>query len=287
MSGLPSVVDGKAPGAAGKAAPPTAIGKEDVVEVVRLQITNLQSEDLGMVAQAAASLYALANQAEAVPLIVPAIPRLIQLVNSQDINVQRNACAVILSVLAAVAPNPQLYASTASSPGLAESLVDALRSADGMLRLNAASALGALATRSQGVELMMMAGATPGLVRTLREDADERVVEAVADAVCAIAAEPSRRDMLVTQEGVEALTSLLDSSRGFGPDVSVRALLGLGMLIGSSPQALTRVAASKEAVRSIYQMSRSTDPDVQAVATDVLQTVLALSRLGREMPLPH
>lgn len=87
------------------------------------------------------------------------------------------------------------------------------------------------------------------------------------DAICQVASNEQTRPMLFQLEAVPKLVCMLPTPNC---EVQVRALMGLGMLVGSDEQRLAALAAVPGAITSILGlMQRSSDQDCKVIARDL------------------
>lgn len=137
---------------------------------------------------------------------------------------------------------------------------------DAGLQLNLLVLLGTLGEASgETAQLVLDAGGMEALLARADPQASEQLQEAAADGVCKLAANcAAAKDAAAAAGAIPRLAALLGGSA----DVCVRALLGLGMLVGGSPERQLELAAVPGAVSAILRLMRQQDDaDVQQVGS--------------------
>eukprot|EP00897_Mesotaenium_endlicherianum_P002989 jgi/Mesen1/2718/ME000168S01783 len=199
------------------------------------------------------------------------VPQLVSLLDAPDAICRQNACAALSSIMAA---GDELFSTVVSTEGVGQALVRNLKGrareessgagagagTESVMRLNAATALGSMAQGEEGLRVVTAAGGVEALLEVLQsQPLDDKVSEAAADALCAIAAHDSQRQSLIDKGAVEALASLLQA-----PFLEV---------------AQERLVSADGAVQALLNLARSQDPDTKMVATDLFSALGNSSKL--------
>ncbi|KAG0580050.1 hypothetical protein KC19_4G143900 [Ceratodon purpureus] len=191
---------------------------KDIRREVQKEITNLESGDQVVMANAAASIVMLATLPDAVPSLEEVIPRLVPLLQdkSLSVHVQRNACAALTSIMTA---DHSLYLAAAKTATLAEGLVRCLKGdgeshVDKGLQLNAAAGISVLAQNVEGLLPLQEAEAETAVISSLCSVDDASVKEEMVDALCAFAAHADNRESLFQKVN-------LFYSRHLNPEVTI------------------------------------------------------------------
>ncbi|KAG0580052.1 hypothetical protein KC19_4G143900 [Ceratodon purpureus] len=256
---------------------------KDIRREVQKEITNLESGDQVVMANAAASIVMLATLPDAVPSLEEVIPRLVPLLQdkSLSVHVQRNACAALTSIMTA---DHSLYLAAAKTATLAEGLVRCLKGdgeshVDKGLQLNAAAGISVLAQNVEGLLPLQEAEAETAVISSLCSVDDASVKEEMVDALCAFAAHADNRESLFQKGAVEQLAKVI---QGASTEVCVRGLLGLGMLCGASLAAQVQLASVEGAVDTLIALMKSSDQDIKSISRDLFE-VLAQNQVFKPM----
>ncbi|MCO5588520.1 hypothetical protein L7F22_042477 [Adiantum nelumboides] len=249
---------------------PPPLTPKDVALALQQEICNLQAEDEMIIMRAAASLVMFATLPEAEPHLGTSVPHLLLLLSGDySLHVQRNACAALTAVMNA---SEMLYHSVAETPNLLKGLLRCLepRVDDVGLRINALAALSALAQQELGLALIQDAGVEDTLLFLLTDTIDAKLEEDLVDTFCAIAAYERMRPALVHKGAVSKLARHLASDSS---EISLRVLLALGMLCGSSMEGQHELAQADGAVKALLKLMTSNDRDVKSIAQDLFSTL--------------
>eukprot|EP00878_Enallax_costatus_P004742 GHUV01004991.1.p1 GENE.GHUV01004991.1~~GHUV01004991.1.p1 ORF type:complete len:283 (+),score=82.35 GHUV01004991.1:334-1182(+) len=200
-----------------------------------------------------------------------AVAHIAQLLASNDPLVQANACAALT---AATSLDDQI-ASTVSAHTL--QFIDLLLSSSSSntsdVQLNVVSALGQLA-RDQEVtaHAIMQPQALSALLLLADAAQPANLQEAVADCLCALAAHEWTRQQLIEAGAVQSAAELLNVQQ---LEVSVRALMVLGMLLPRNTAAGQQLADNGAALRQLMElMKQGQDMDCKVIARDTLGVLM-------------
>ncbi|GJP43272.1 hypothetical protein CLOM_g2755 [Closterium sp. NIES-68] len=246
------------------------ISAADVAKEFKEQVQLLQDQDAGRVAAAAAAVMVLATRDQALLLLPSAVPPLISLLmSSSDMHVRRNSLAALTSLMSR---SQHLHSTVAKAQGIGPLVVGALKEEVGV-RINAAAFLSNLAQDAEGVAVITSSAGQEALAAALQAtDNNDQSLEAVADAICAIASSSKEAAALLVAKGaLEPVASLLPSPHS--SEVHVRALIAIGVLLPASPDAPSRLASVEGALPSLPALARSSDPDVRVIAADLFTTI--------------
>lgn len=249
-----------------------------VEQCIRDEVPHLSGDDPSRRAQALAGIVVLLTQLQepSVPEeLISQLPLLKGLVAHEDPNLRANACAV-LSGLMSLSDELQ---ERVLSDGLVGELAAQLRAAtssggQGTLQLNVLACMTeALRDRDASADELAAAGGLQAVVGLCDPELAERVQEAAADVVCAVATVEAHKGALVEQGAVGALCKLLATPNH---EVRVRALMGLGMLLPNNTAAQVAVAKDKTAVGNLMALMRQQDDqDCRIIARDIFSGLAA------------
>ena len=189
---------------------------------------------------------------------------------SAAMEVSEQFCKDTVTAGAAAKLVPLLIAATAGAAA------DASQPAR-QIALNAASALGALGEASEaGLQAVLDAGGVPAVIAACSPAAEPHLQEAAVDALCKLmAAGGAAKEAAIAADAVPALAALLSADTGRA-EVTVRALLGLGMAVGSSEAAQVQLASAPGAVGALLALMRQGDDgDCQHIAAGLFQGLAA------------
>ena len=136
------------------------------------------------------------------------------------------------------------------------------------LQLNLLVLLGTLGEAGEAtLQSVLDAGGLQQLLARADPQQSEQLQEASVDALCKLAANSgAAKDAAAAGGAIPRLAALLGSGGG-GPEVRVRALLCLGMLIGGSPGRQLELAGAPGAVTAVLALMRQQDDaDCQQIA---------------------
>ncbi|GLC43330.1 hypothetical protein PLESTB_001339200 [Pleodorina starrii] len=250
-----------------------AITQATVERLIRTEVDNLQNDEKK--AQAMAGLCILLTQLQepSVPdELIGAIPFFFSLLAADgaeaDRGMQANAAAV-LSGLMALSDDLQNKIIGQGIVGRLIVVISAVADTEERtLQLNALACLTeCLRDKEQEADALIAAGGLEPVLRLCDPALPERLQEAAADVVCAVACADGARDALSQQGAVEKLAGLLATPNH---DVRVRALMGLGMLLSKSNDNQLLLAKNSAAVVNLLAIMRQQeDQDCRIVARDI------------------
>ncbi|KAG1679982.1 hypothetical protein FOA52_007046 [Chlamydomonas sp. UWO 241] len=195
------------------------------------------------------------------------VPLIISLLDSPDASVQTGACNVLTGLMAA---DESQWRRLVLGVGLTSKLVAMLKAKpeSSGLRINLLAALTLAAQGGEeGAAAVTEADGLAPVLEACSSSGSEKVQEAVADLVCQLASYEGLRAALSDAGAVPVLSGLLGVDE---PEVVVRALMGLGMLLPGSEGNQRALAGDQAAVRRLVAlMTASADADVKALSRDL------------------
>jgi hypothetical protein len=209
--------------------------------------------------------------------------KLLNLVAGSEEGVKPNAIAAIS---AALEVSEQFY-KDAIAGGAAQKLVSLLTAtadastasitdqekqpdvtASRQIILNSLTALGGLGECSEeGLTSVLEAGGVPAVVAYCSSEHDVLVQEAAVDSICKLMSSGSGAKEAAEKAGIVSELAKLLSTDQKKAEVTVRALLGLGMVMAGSKHAQLELASAPGAVGAIISLMRQGDDgDIQHIA---------------------
>jgi len=212
--------------------------------------------------------------------------KLLNLVSCSEEGVKPNAIAAISAALeiseqfckeaiaggAAQKLVSLLTATDAASTGTASSTDQQKKtevSASRQIILNSLTALGGLGECSEeGLTSVLNAGGVPAVVAYCKPgNGDVIVQEAAVDAICKLMSTGSGAKEAAEQAGIVSKLAKLLSTDQKDAEITVRALLGLGMIMAGSKHAQLELASAPGAVGALLTLMRQGDDgDIQHIA---------------------
>jgi hypothetical protein len=201
---------------------------------------------------------------------------LLSLLDNSEDGVKPN---VIAAISAGMEVSEQFY-KDAIAGGAAQKLVPLLTATDAETQkqpeatasrqviLNSLTALGGLGECSEeGLQSVLDAGGIPAIVAYCSPSYDALLQEAAVDSICKLMSSgPGSKEAAEKAGVVSALAKLL-STDGENSEVTVRALLGLGMIMAGSEAAQLELASTPGAVGALLSLMRQGDDgDCQQIA---------------------
>lgn len=208
--------------------------------------------------------------------LAQAVPRLAQLLRSEDLVVQKNAATALANSM----ERHDTCWEEAVRCNVGQLLVELLTTdsgrADDAMHINGLAGCGCLIEGgAEGMQQVLDANFVDAWLRLVapsgRPPSSRHVAEAAVDTLCKLAIQPQCRPELVEKGVVPALASLLASQQD--KEVYVRVMLGLGMLVGLAG-ALQQLAGCRGAVQQLVALMRQTDDeDCRQLATDLFRAL--------------
>lgn len=246
----------------------------DFDNVLNTVLVPLSSSDHSKRAAASAAVAMLLTQAPPnSKLSSKVLPALTPLLNSDDCLVQRNACAALIAVAESEAEHLQVGMQqwTKALDTVSAKLASPATQTD--LRVTCAEVLGAVGhTNCEAAQAVLNQQGVEALISVLDPALDATLQEAGVDSVCKLAAAPESRQQLLQQGVLPAVAKLLHSHHS---EVHVRALLALGMLVGSSQDNQTKLANIDGALsRLLVLRLQHDDEDSKHIADGIVAAML-------------
>eukprot|EP00899_Mesostigma_viride_P017878 jgi/Mesvir1/26091/Mv06811-RA.1 len=260
--------------AQGSSIPPVKpIEGKEVPKAVNTEATRLKSKDDSEVALGLVALYLLSSRPEAEQPLLDKISLFVPHIGSRDVTVKRNALALINAMLNQTA---ELAAATSKQVLKADGvrkvvaiLNDAAVDEDTLL--NAVTAVASLCrSGTQALDAVVAANGIPAALALLDTSRSATILEAAADVLCTLAAHPPMRAELLREGGLKRCIPFL---AGGVPEVVVRVLLGLGMLVGDSLDAQAALAAEEGSIAALVSLARSEETDIKQIAASIFASL--------------
>ncbi|KAG7669654.1 hypothetical protein Ndes2437B_g05834 [Nannochloris sp. 'desiccata'] len=165
-----------------------------------------------------------------------------------------------------------LLTSAAPTAAAAENSTDQQKqpevSASRQIILNSLTALGALGECSEeGRTSVLEAGGVPAVVAYCSPEHDVLIQEAAVDSICKLMSSGSGVKEAAEKAGIVSKLAELLSADQRKAEITVRALLGLGMVMAGSEQAQLELASAPGAVGALLSLMRQGDDgDIQHIA---------------------
>ncbi|DBB07327.1 TPA: hypothetical protein ACH3X3_008819 [Trebouxia sp. C0006] len=246
----------------------------DFDSVLNTVLVPLSSSDHSKRAAASAAVAMLLTQAPpSSKLSAKVLPAVTPLLNSDDCLVQRNACAALIAVAESEAENLQAGVQqwTKALETVSAKLANSATETD--LRITCAEVLGAVGhANPEAAQAVLNQHGVEALISVLDPELDATLQEAGADSLCKLAAAPESRRQLVQQGVLPAVAKLLHSHHN---EVHIRALLALGMLVGSSQENQTKLANINGALsRLLVLRLQQDDEDSKHIADGIVAAMV-------------
>lgn len=173
-----------------------------------------------------------------------------------NVAVQGGAASKLVALLTAATANPTAASSeTKADPS-------------GQIILNSISALGALAEASEaGLQSVVDSGGIPAVTAFCTTQFEPPIQEAAADSICKILASGAAGKEAAEKAGVVPALAQLLSTDAKAAEVTVRALMGLSMVVAGSEAAQIQLASTPGVVKALLALMRQGDDgDCQHIA---------------------
>ncbi|DBA73989.1 TPA: hypothetical protein ACH3X1_010815 [Trebouxia sp. C0004] len=246
----------------------------DFDNVLNTVLVPLSSSDHSKRAAASAAVAMLLTQAPSnSKLSSKVLPAITPLLSSEDCLVQRNACAALIAVAESEAEYLQagMQQWTKALDTVSAKLASPATETD--LRITCAEVMGAVGhANAEAAQAVLNQQGVEALISVLDPELDATLQEAGVDSVCKLAAAPESRQQLVHQGVLPAVAKLLQSNCS---EVHVRALLALGMLVGSSQDNQTKLANIDGALSGLLVLRlQQDDEDSKHIADGIVAAML-------------